>query len=82
MNLIRRMRLHMEMGSRGLLPGDKHFFNQRWGDLWDLPIKDKKLCLRDVTEERTCEKWTRDREKSEGKISRQPQKVHGSPNTG
>ena len=49
-----KMKLKMEMGRRGLLPEDKHLFDQRWSDLCYLPGKDKKLWLREVTSARNA----------------------------
>ena len=43
------MMLQMDMGRRCIIPEDKHIFNQWWIGLWDLPGKDKKLWLGEVT---------------------------------
>ena len=71
----------MEMGRRVLIPERKHLFSQHWGDLWNLPVKDNKLWLREVTEARKYRKRSRDIEISGGEIFRKLQRVHGSPKT-
>ena len=48
------------MGRRGIIPEDKHLFNQWWSNLWYIPIKDHKLWLVEVTPARNCKKWNRD----------------------
>ena len=37
------MRLQMEMVGGGVIPEEKYIFNQQWRDLWNTPVKDKKL---------------------------------------
>ena len=36
------------MVNRGILPEDKHLLNRHWGNLWEIPVKDKKLWLIEV----------------------------------
>ena len=43
-----KTRPQMDIGRRGLLPGNKKLLKGRWGDLWGLTGKDKKLRPREV----------------------------------
>ena len=36
------------MGRRGHITYEKTALNQRWGNLWKITIKDKKIWLREV----------------------------------
>ena len=51
----------MDMESRGIIPEYKHLFNQQWINLWDLPVKNKKLWLIKVTATIKCGKRIRGR---------------------
>ena len=48
------------IGKEGFNPEDKHLFNRRWSDIWDLPGKDEKLWLREVAAARKCGNRIRD----------------------